>query len=172
MTYVIPTAVINWLGTNNTVAGLFALANQALAGTLPAGAPTLSQINQACDAFNRGFDKCRVLVGFSNTAPTAVVRDTDGELEPAYDLSVRAYPNPFTQKASIEFSLTNAVENAVVEVYTLNGTKVATLFNGAVEAEKLYSVELDGANLAPGIYMYQVNTGNNVYTNKLILTRE
>ncbi|MFN5223826.1 MAG: HYR domain-containing protein, partial [Bacteroidota bacterium] len=171
-TFVIPTAVINWLGANNTVAGLFALANQALAGTLPSGAPSLSQINQACDAFNRGFDKCRVLVGFSNTAPTAVVRDTDGELEPAYDLSVRAYPNPFTQKASIEFSLTNAVENAVVEVYTLNGTKVATLFNGSVEAEKSYIVELDGANLAPGIYVYQVNTGNNVYTNKLILTRE
>jgi hypothetical protein len=64
------------------------------------------------------------------------------------------------------------VENAVVEVYTLNGTKVATLFNGAVEADKSYIVELDGANLAPGIYMYQVNTGNNVYTNKLILTRE
>ena len=171
-TFVIPTAVINYLGANNTVAGLFALANQALAGALPSGAPSLSQINQACDAFNRGFDKCRVLVGFSNTAPTAVVRETDGELEPVYDLSVRAYPNPFTQKASIEFSLANGVDNAVVEVYTLNGTKVATLFNGAVEAEKLYSVELDGANLAPGIYIYQVNTGNNVYTNKLILTRD
>ncbi|MFM7078268.1 MAG: T9SS type A sorting domain-containing protein, partial [Bacteroidota bacterium] len=171
-TFLIPAAVITYLGSNNTVAGLYALANQALAGTLPAGAPSLGIINSAVDAINRGFDKCRVFVGFSNVAPTTTVRVTDGEMEPSYDLSVRAYPNPFTQKASIEFSLTNAVENAVVEVYTMNGTKVATLFNGAVEADKPYIVELDGTDLAPGIYMYQVNTGNNVYTNKLILTRE
>jgi hypothetical protein len=171
-TFLIPTGVLNYLGTNNTIADLYALANQALAGQLPAGAPSLGLINSAVDAINRGFDKCRILVGFSNVAPTTEVRATDGEMQPAFDLSVKAYPNPFTQKASIEFSLTNAVENAVVEVYTMNGTKVATLFNGAVEAEKSYIVELDGANLAPGIYMYQVNTGDHVYTNKLILTRE
>ena len=83
-----------------------------------------------------------------------------------------SYPNPFSNTANIEFSLTNDVDNAVVEVYTLSGVKVATLFNGAVEANKSYKVELDGSNLAPGIYVYQVNTGDHVYTNKLILTRE
>jgi Secretion system C-terminal sorting domain len=168
----IPAVVVNYLGANNKISDLYALANQALAGQLPSTAPSLGNINSAVDAINRAFDGCRIFVSFSNVAPTGTVRETDGEMSPSYDLSVKAYPNPFTQKASIEFSLTNAVENAVVEVYTLSGIKVATLFNQSVEANKSYIVELDGTSLAPGIYVYQVNTGDHVYTNKLILTRE
>jgi hypothetical protein len=171
-TFALPGAVVNYLGANNKISDLFALANLALAGQLPSGAPSLGLINSAVDAINRAFDECRIFVNFSNVAPTSTVRETDGEMVPAYDLSVRAYPNPFSNTANIEFSLTNDVDNAVVEVYTLSGVKVATLFNGAVQANKSYKVELDGSNLAPGIYVYQVNTGDHAYTNKLILTRE
>jgi len=50
------------LGINNhTVGGLLELANRALAG-LPTGGASLSAINDAVDAINRGLDECRVLV--------------------------------------------------------------------------------------------------------------
>jgi hypothetical protein len=50
--------------TNHTVQGLLELANSALAG-LPTGAASVSDINAAVDAINRGFDECRVPVNCS-----------------------------------------------------------------------------------------------------------
>jgi HYR domain-containing protein len=50
--------------TNVTVKGLLELANRALAAQ-PTGGATLSDINAAVDAINRGFDECRVLVDCS-----------------------------------------------------------------------------------------------------------
>jgi|GEM_PF-6482602 len=46
---------------NGKVQGLLELANRGLAG-LPTGGATLTDINMAVDAINRGFDACRVLV--------------------------------------------------------------------------------------------------------------
>src|SRR5437016_14261974 len=46
------------LGLAPTVEGLLELANRALA-VLPTGGASLSDINGAVDAINRGFDECR-----------------------------------------------------------------------------------------------------------------
>jgi PKD repeat protein len=51
------------IGINDSsVIGLLKLANNALAGVLPPGTPSLGDITSALDAFNRGFDQCRALV--------------------------------------------------------------------------------------------------------------
>jgi hypothetical protein len=63
-TFTIPVSVLNALanlGLPNTVAGLLELANRALGGWSTGGA-SLSAINSAADAINRGFDECRALV--------------------------------------------------------------------------------------------------------------
>jgi len=68
--FTIPNSVLSALTngvlgiTNVTVKGLLELANRALAAQ-PTGSATLSDINAAVDAINRGFDECRVLVDCS-----------------------------------------------------------------------------------------------------------
>ena len=60
------------VGINDlTVLGLLELANRALAG-LPTGGASLSDINAAVDAINRGFDECRALANCS----TSIVVDS------------------------------------------------------------------------------------------------
>ena len=67
----IPIPVLNFLGMQNTIADLLALANKALGGVYlnyisSPPPPSLGDITLALDAINSGFDKCRILAGFSN----------------------------------------------------------------------------------------------------------
>jgi PKD repeat protein len=61
------------LGINDsTVKGLLELANRALAG-LPIGGATVSDVNDAVDAVNRGFDECRLP---ANCATSPILADS------------------------------------------------------------------------------------------------
>ena len=57
------------------------------------------------------------------------------------------YPNPFNPSTKVQFTVP---ENGNVRllVYNVIGQEVATLFNGAVEAGNLYTVNFDGARKA------------------------
>ena len=169
----LPGLVLTYLGANNTVGDLYALANQALAGTyVPGnGQPSLGAIATACDIINNAFDECRMLGGFSNTAPTrAQVREVTAL--PNYEgITMNAYPNPFNEKASIEFKLDGFDSDVTIEVFTLTGERVASLYNGYASADETYKVSFDGSSLPPGIYMYQLNTGDRVYQDKLVLIK-
>jgi hypothetical protein len=169
----LPGNVISYLGANNTVADLYALANQALAGTyVPGnGDPGLGQIAQALDVLNNAFDECRMLGGFDNKPPSvAQVREIPDV--PNYEgITMNAYPNPFNMMASIEFKLDGFDSNVTLDVFTLTGEKVATLYNGHANADETYKVELDGSVLPAGIYVYQLNTGDRVYNDKLVLIK-
>ena len=80
-------------------------------------------------------------------------------------------PNPFSNMATIEFKLSGFDSDVAIDVFSLTGSKVATLYNGVAEADHTYKVEFDGSSLPPGIYIYHINTGDKVYTDKLILIR-
>ena len=64
----IPDSVLRVLGEGATVQDLLDLANAAL-GAMDINAASLSEINAAVDAINRGFDECRVVVSCGNPAP-------------------------------------------------------------------------------------------------------
>ena len=56
------------------------------------------------------------------------------------DPTLKAFPNPFTERLNIEFS--NATDTqATLEIYSITGAKLETLFNGPVEGGVLYKVE-------------------------------
>ncbi|PSJ72839.1 hypothetical protein C7N43_32180 [Sphingobacteriales bacterium UPWRP_1] len=63
-----------------------------------------------------------------------------------------AYPNPFTQSTTIEFSLPETTETTVT-VYNVEGKEVQQLFNGTAEGGELYSVQFDGNELPSGVYI-------------------
>ena len=59
----------------------------------------------------------------------------------------KPWPNPFNPSTKVQFTVP---ENGNVRllVYNVIGQEVATLFNGAVEAGNLYTVNFDGARKA------------------------
>jgi hypothetical protein len=82
------------------------------------------------------------------------------------------FPNPFTNVSEIEFILP---ENGFVSlrVFNLLGEEVKILVE-AIKEEGVYSVKLDGSELNPGVYLYNIdvkgNTNNFVKTRRMIVT--
>jgi len=70
-------------------------------------------------------------------------------------LTTKVYPNPVVGNANFEFKsyINDKVE---VEVYTVTGTKIATIYSGDVEAEITYTCELKTAELKNGLYIFKV----------------
>ena len=50
--------------------------------------------------------------------------------------------------------------NASLEIYNLNGERIAVPFDGEVEAEKTYEVEFRSEGLSSGIYLAKLITSN------------
>ncbi len=66
-----------------------------------------------------------------------------------------AYPNPFNPQS--QFTLAVAREQHVTaELYNVLGQQVATLFVGAVEANASQIIQIDGSDLASGVYVVRV----------------
>jgi hypothetical protein len=82
------------------------------------------------------------------------------------------YPNPFNPTTTIEFSIP---EDAVVtlKVYNMLGQVVATLADREEFSSGENWVELDGANLATGVYYYRivVNDGQFQDLRKMVLMK-
>ncbi|MEO8149104.1 MAG: T9SS type A sorting domain-containing protein [Bacteroidia bacterium] len=83
-----------------------------------------------------------------------------------------AYPNPFNSITTIEFMRSDKAAHATIEIYTLSGTKVTTVFDGDIEAQVKYQASFNAKDLADGIYMYRLITGDYVINEKLILIRQ
>jgi hypothetical protein len=80
------------------------------------------------------------------------------------------FPNPFNPSTTIKFGFKENIEAKVV-VYTGLGNEVATLFNGRVEAGRIYNLEFNGSQLASGVYYYAVTAGNFKSVKKMILMK-
>jgi hypothetical protein len=85
---------------------------------------------------------------------------------------IKAYPNPFTDKAFIVFAPLQS-GHVTIDLYSNNGTLVKILFNGEVQGAQTYKVMVDGSSMAAGTYYFLIRTFNrvDVYTNQLILIK-
>ncbi|MFM1744121.1 MAG: hypothetical protein RLZZ630_58, partial [Bacteroidota bacterium] len=167
----IPQTVINYLGASNTVNDLFILANRALGGDLPTGAPHLSSINRAVAAFNEAFDECRFFGGFYATDPLLPAVIGNRAIEGNDNVAVMAYPNPVSDLTNIEFILNGYDSDVVIEVFNLNGARMDALFNATADSDVPYRVQVDVSQYAPGVYFYHINTNKGVYTGKITVIR-
>ena len=79
------------------------------------------------------------------------------------------YPNPFNPSTTINYSISRT-SLVTIEVYDVLGREVETLVND-VKPIGHYKIELNGSELASGIYFYQMRAGNFVETKKLILMK-
>ena len=82
-------------------------------------------------------------------------------------LSVSAYPNPVSERATIEFTNEGLSDKAVVSIYTLDGSLVTELYNDEAMSKHLYRVTWDAADIVPGVYVYRIVCGSKSFEGKL-----
>lgn len=80
------------------------------------------------------------------------------------------YPNPFNPSTNISFSLPQA-QQATIRVYDLMGRLVSTLAQDQRFSAGQNVVTFDASNLASGVYIYQLVSGNVQLTRKMTLIK-
>ncbi|MCG8605635.1 T9SS type A sorting domain-containing protein [bacterium] len=85
-----------------------------------------------------------------------------------FDLS-QNYPNPFNPSTSINYSVARS-SHITLRVFNLIGQRVATLVDGVRQAGS-YTVNWDASNLASGVYVYRLDTGDRVFSRRMLLLK-
>jgi hypothetical protein len=85
-----------------------------------------------------------------------------------YTLS-QNYPNPFNPSTIINFTIPNS-EVVSLKVFNILGVEVATLINENLSAGA-YSYNFNAQNMASGVYLYELKTGNFKEVKKLNLLK-
>ena len=79
------------------------------------------------------------------------------------------YPNPFNPSTSISFNIPESYDVSV-DVYDLAGAKVATVYNGMMEAGN-HNMTFDASDLASGTYVYKLTAGEFSVSKKMTLVK-
>ena len=155
--YSLPYSIYYFAGWDKTVEGLMEIANSAIEGE--SGMPPLPEITYALGMVNEAFDEC------------AFLEFTSCSIQPTYDppkddydfstgIYMDVYPNPFATNTNIQVEVTVSTD-ATLEVYSLLGVKVATLFEGHMEAGRIYSYSFEGLlHMAQETYICVLRTEN------------
>ena len=184
----IPESVISALNSKTyplTVGGLYQLANDALGnadGTKGTeGGASLSDINQAVSSINEGFDECRIFIGWDvkpcsvpttkvNLGGSGIVTTPGITADAITKLTVSAYPNPFVDK--VNFVIASPVSGkASLEVYSIFGQKLQTVFEGYLTAGRSQVVEFRPGAIAAGTLVYRFTINGKQVTGKVISTK-
>jgi hypothetical protein len=184
----IPQSVISALNSKTyplTVGGLYQLANDALGnadGTKGTeGGASLSDINQAVSSINEGFDECRIFIGWDvkpcsvpttkvNLGGSGIVTTPGITADAITKLTVSAYPNPFVDK--VNFVIASPVSGkASLEVYSIFGQKLQTVFEGYLTAGRSQVVEFRPGAIAAGTLVYRFTINGKQVTGKVISTK-
>ncbi len=102
------------------------------------------------------------------TTGTSVSNEPEDGLPTTYSLA-QNYPNPFNPSTSIRFELPQS-GNVELLVFDILGRQVANLVDDRMEAG-YHIVQFNAANLASGVYLYQLRAGNSILTKKLTLIK-
>jgi hypothetical protein len=165
-TFSIPNDVLIFMAANgygNTLQGLLNLANDVLGG-LQGISP--SSVTGALDAFNRGFDDCRLLVEFYSSAlKIAVISKIENQItrEPEHNV----WPNPFSEKVNFEFRSPKDAK-ARLDLYDIRGSIIQTLFDESVKADQMYKMEYIPQNSITGVVLYRLTIDGHMINGKLI----
>lgn len=82
---------------------------------------------------------------------------------------IKMYPNPFSEKTSVTYSLKEKAD-VNVSVYSDMGIKVAELENSNREAGS-HQMEWNAENLNSGVYFLEIKSGGSIVSRKMILIK-
>jgi hypothetical protein len=97
------------------------------------------------------------------------IKDPDYPNIPNQITVYQNYPNPFNPETTIRIDLERPSQ-LVVEVFDITGRKVRTLANG-FHFLGVHTIPFDASSLSSGIYIYRVQSGNDVITKKMTLIK-
>ena len=80
-----------------------------------------------------------------------------------------SYPNPFNSETILSYTLPTA-SDIRLEVFTLNGQRVAVLHEG-FQAAGYHTIAMDASALASGVYLYRLTTPEGRFVQKFTLLR-
>lgn len=122
------------------------------------------------DDSNRIRDPARGEYKFKVTKLNGGIVTSNEDEQLAYDFDLKQnYPNPFNPSTNIQYTLNKAAD-VTLEVYNILGQRVATLVN-VKQTAGAYTVNFDARNLSSGVYIYRLQAGNQVKTNKMLLIK-
>ncbi|MCB0722183.1 MAG: aryl-sulfate sulfotransferase [Ignavibacteriae bacterium] len=104
---------------------------------------------------------------FEWDSPTST-GNNNGLIPESYSLS-QNYPNPFNPVTSISYSIP-AAGNVTIKVYDVMGREVSSLVNEYKQAGS-YNVTFGASNLASGVYIYKIESGNFIESKKMVLMK-
>jgi hypothetical protein len=79
------------------------------------------------------------------------------------------YPNPFNPVTTIQYTLPVS-QHVILKLYDIQGREKATLVDAEQQAG-MFTIHVDGTELASGIYFYQIITDNFTAIRKMILLK-
>jgi hypothetical protein len=82
-------------------------------------------------------------------------------------LTVTAYPNPFDAVSTVEYTLPTAAKVSLT-LTNSEGKVIQQATKGELQDNGRHQVKIDGANLPVGVYVYQVQTGEELKTIRLL----
>jgi len=106
--------------------------------------------------------------GSIQISPSVGVRDTASAIPRSYELS-QNYPNPFNPSTTIHFELPKAT-HVTLKVYNILGQEVLRVLDEKRDAGT-YNVQVDGSQLASGVYFYRLVASDFVQTKKMLLIK-
>ncbi len=123
-------------------------------------------INQSVNTIT--FSNSQIASYYILTSDNVTAVENNAAVPTGYSLE-QNYPNPFNPSTVISYNLP-AAGNIVLSIYDLTGKELKVLDSGYKEAGR-HSVTLNAGNFASGVYFYQLKTGKNIETKKLILIK-
>jgi hypothetical protein len=93
----------------------------------------------------------------------------DKQISPSSFNLYQNYPNPFNPATSIKFSIAER-GNVKLDVFDVNGRKVAELLNGEKEPGN-YEISFDASKLSSGVYFYELRSAGFFQSKKMILMK-
>ena len=107
-------------------------------------------------------------LGYLGDITTRVKVDLNNKIPAEYSLD-QNYPNPFNPSTTIKFTIPQE-SKVQLNVYNILGEKVSQLLNEVKDAGS-YSVNMNASNLSSGVYIYRLQAGLKVFTNRMILMK-
>jgi len=106
--------------------------------------------------------------GCVSNLPNGIV--SSAGIETLNQLTLEISPNPTEGTSFATFSSDKELPSTL-EVYDTSGRRVASLYNGTMNANVEYRAEFDGSQLPNGVYFYRYTSGSQVKIKKLIISR-
>ena len=101
---------------------------------------------------------------------SVLVSSIAGEPRRKTAVTLSVFPNPFTNRATLEIS-TEEPQHLIVSLFDVSGRRVRQLFDGFSMAPQVHRLEIDGAGLASGTYFVRIQGTSSIRTRAIALVQ-